>query len=211
MNDVFVSTGRGVRRFAALLKPSSFTKLAVALAAVAWSGIHSSQAVPYASGVTNNAGAVSFILNEDAGNVTVVFDGGASSSDLGALTKGSHAFNLGTAASFQIVVKKNAPVAWTQISTDSTPVRFFSARGLAVNLDPRTPLFGRVYVANAVVGNTSVGARATGDGIYVLNPDLTDALGQGNTALTGGLNFTTTPSAQNGNTPWRIEIGQDNT
>ena len=214
MNDVLIPTGRGARRFAALFNPSCFSKLALALAAAACLGTQTSEAVPYASGISNNAGTISFVLNEDAGNVTVVFDGGATSSDLGALTKGSHSFSLNTATSFQIVVKKNAPYAWTQISTDSTPLRFFSARGVAVNLDPRTPLFGRVYVANAVAGNTSVGARATGDGIYVLNPDLTDALGQGDTALTAGLNFTiplaTAPALQNGNTPWRIEIGQDN-
>ena len=110
-------------------------------------------AVPYASGVTNNAGTVSFILNEDAGNVTVEFDGGASSSDLGALTKGTHTFPLGTATSFRIIVKKSAPLAWTQISVDTNLVRFFSARGVAVNTNPATPLFGRIYVANAVVGS----------------------------------------------------------
>jgi hypothetical protein len=166
--------------------------------------------VPYASGVSNNAGTVSFILNEDAGNVTVVFDGGASSTDLGPLARGSHSFSLGTATSFSIVVKRNVAPGWTQISTDTNLVRFFSARGVAVNLNPATPLFGRIYVANAVAGTTTAGARATGDGIYVLNADQSDALGQGNTALTGGLNFTTTPTLQNGNSPWRLEIGPDN-
>lgn len=209
MNDVLVSTGRGVRRFALLLQPSSLTQLAFAIAASALLVAQPSHAVPYASGVTNSAGTVSFILNEDAGNVTVVFDGGASSSDMGALTKGAHSFSLGASTSFNIVVKKNVPQAWTQISTDDNSVRFFSARGVAVNLNPATPFFGRVYVANAVAGNTSAGARPVGDGIYVLSADQSDALGRGDTASTGGLNFTTTPAAQDGNTPWRIEVGQD--
>lgn len=168
------------------------------------------RAVPYASGVTNNAGTVSFVLNEPAGNVTVEFDGGASNLDMGALTNGTHSFQTGTAASFRIVVKKNAPLAWTQIGTDTTLSRFFSARGVAVNTNPATPLFGRIYVANAVSGTTATGARQTGDGLYLLNADRTDALGRGNTASTGGLNFSPAPAAQDGNSPWRIEIGPDN-
>ena len=36
------------------------------------------RAVPYASGISINAGTVSFILNEGADNVTIRFDGGAS-------------------------------------------------------------------------------------------------------------------------------------
>ncbi len=157
MNDVLNSTGRGACRFAGLLHKVSPAWLACLVAAYALLNPCATLAVPYASGVTNNSGTVSFILNEDAGNVTVVFDGGASSTDLGALPKGSHSFSLGTATSFSIVVKKSVPPAWTQISTDSTPVRFFSGRGVAVNLNPATPLFGRIYVANAVSGATLSG------------------------------------------------------
>jgi len=210
MNDVLNSTGRSACRFARSLQILWPITAAWFFAIAALLKPSPVSAVPYASGVTNNAGTVSFILNEDAGNVTVVLDGGPNSTDLGALAKGTHSFNLGAATSFSIVVKKNVAPGWTQISTDTNLVRFFSARGVAVNLDPATPLFGRVYVANAVAGTTGVGGRATGDGIYVLNPDLSDALGQGNTALTGGLNFSPQPAAQNGNSPWRIEVGQDN-
>src|SRR5262245_46675848 len=66
------------------------------------------RAVPYASGVSNNAGTVSFILNESADNVTVVFDGGASSADLGALSAGKHSFPLGAATSFSIEARKSS-------------------------------------------------------------------------------------------------------
>lgn len=175
-----------------------------------WLFANSATATPYASGVVNSGGTVSFILNESADNVTVVFDGGASSLNMGALNAGSHNFPLGTATSFEIRVTKSSLPAWTQISTDANLVRFFSARGVAVNMNPTTPLFGRIYVANAVAGTTATGARATGDGIYILNADQTDALGRGDTASTAGFNFTVTPALQNGQTPWRIEVGQDN-
>lgn len=209
MNDVLNSTGRGACRFAGFFHNFRPASAACLLAVLALLEPSPASAVPYASGVTNNAGTVSFILNEDTGNVTVVFDGGASSMDMGALTKGTHSFSLGTATSFSIVVKKNVAPAWTQISTDANLMRFFSARGLAVNMNPATPLFGRVYVANAVAGTTAVGARTTGDGIYLLNADQSDALGRGDTASTGGLNFSPAPAAQNGNSPWRLEIGPD--
>ncbi|MEY2408745.1 MAG: hypothetical protein QOF48_1415 [Verrucomicrobiota bacterium] len=169
-------------------------------------------AVPYATGVTNNAGTISFILNEAADNVTVVFDGGASSQDLGAQTKGPHSFSLGTATTFEIRVSKVTPVVWTQISTDSQLLRFQSPRGVAVNRNANSSAFGRVYVSNSQIGTTTVanGSRPCGDGIYMLNADGTDATGLGDIASTGGLNFTTTPASFDSDTPFRIEVGEDN-
>ena len=79
---------------------------------------------------------------------------------------------------------------------------------MAVNRNPASPYFGRIYVAEGQGGTTSVpGARTTTDGIYLLNPDLTDGVGQGNTARTGGIGFT--PVSANSNTPWKIELGED--
>src|SRR4051812_44295754 len=77
------------------------------------------RAVPYASGITNTAGTVSFILNESADNVKIVFNGGASTNDLGAQSKGGHSFSLGAATSYEIYVTKTGPTAWTQISEDT--------------------------------------------------------------------------------------------
>jgi len=171
------------------------------------------RAVPYASGVSNNAGTVSFILNESADNVTVMFDGGASSIDLGALGSGAHSFNLDAATSFEIVVRKVVPPAWTQISSDTNILNRFSfPRGVAVNPNPGTPAFGRIYVSNSRALNTSVANsnRPCGDGIYVLNADGTDALGRGDTANTGGLTFDAGNTFDNPETPFRIEVGQDN-
>src|SRR4051812_7604548 len=89
------------------------------------------QATPYASAVTNSAGTISFILNENPDSVKVLFDNGSSTNDLGALLKGPQSFTLDAHTNYQIVVSKvsapgyrngpgNGGVATPlQISTDS--------------------------------------------------------------------------------------------
>jgi len=197
-----------------LNRSAHVARILVMLGAVALLMPRLALATPYASGVTNNAGVVSFILNEAADNVTVVFDGGASSSDLGALGAGQHSFNLGAATSFAIEVRKASGPGYlngvtNRISSETNSLAwFFSPRGVAVNRNPGSPNFGRVYVADAVAGPTTVpGARTNTDGIYMLNADLTDAIGQGDTARTGGVGVT--PFGQNGNSFWKIEVGED--
>src|SRR5436190_600797 len=73
-----------------------------------------------------------------------------------------------------------------------------------VNRRPASPYFGRIYVANARSAVTATG-RPTGDGIYILNADGTDAVGQGDTALTGGLDMATGGTSM----PWRLTIGEN--
>ena len=165
-------------------------------------------ATPYASSVQNNAGVVSFTLNESADNVTVIFDGGASTQDLGARSKGAHSFNMGTATFFEIVVKKTG-ADWEVISSDTNRLmQFNSGRGVAVNMHPNSPYFGRIYVANSAT-NTASGARPVGDGIYILNPDFSDALGRGDAVSTGGINFNVGAATPAANSPWHIEVGPD--
>ena len=147
------------------------------------------RAVPYASGISINAGTVSFILNEGADNVTIRFDGGASSQNLGARARGSHNFSLGAATTFKIAVSKAGVAPWTLISTNSNGLLLFnSGRGVAVNQNPASPVFGRIYVANSASGTVATNAvagiaqtRAVGEGIYILNADQSDALGRGET------------------------------
>src|SRR4051794_27852986 len=132
---------------------------------------------PYASAVSNANGNVSFTLNEAADKVTIVFDGGASTQDLGARAKGTHSFSLGAASSFEIVVAKRAASVWTLISSDTNRLMSFnSGRGVAVNMHANSPYFGRIYVANSSAGTAT--GRPVGDGIYIMNPDQTDALGR---------------------------------
>jgi len=169
---------------------------------------------PYATSLTNDAGTISFRLNESADNIKVISNGGAVTNDLGALAAGLHTFPLGVSTPYQIVVFKVSPPGFVtpvapnrgavlQISTDTNLVRFNNPRGVTVNTDPASPYFGRVYISNTSATNAP---RALGDGIYVLNADLSDAVGQGDTALTGGLDFSASATAS----PYRVAIGQDN-
>lgn len=171
-------------------------------------------ATPYATCLTNNAGVVSFRLNESADNVKVIWNGGATTNDLGAVSRGLTVTNLGVTGVFKIQCTKSSASGWTdavvnQISDDTNNfVKFAQGRGLAINNNPASPYFGRVYVSLQAAGTVSsnqytLGSRSTGDGIYLLNADQTDAVGQGNTARTGGISFSSTES------PHRLAVGQD--
>jgi hypothetical protein len=173
----------------------------------------SARATPYASSLTNNAGVISFLLNESADSVKIISNGGATTNDLGALPKGLTVTNLGISTPYSIVVFKNATPGYTQgaanqISSDTNALlRFGGGHGVAVNKDPQSPYFGRIYVANHSTATTTNVVRSPGRGIFALNPDQTDALGFGSTAQTGGLPFGTNAVPQS---PYRLNVGQDN-
>jgi len=87
--------------------------------------------------------------------------------------------------------------SWTQISPQQTSTSFEYPFGVAVNSNPSSPHYGKVYVSNARVGTTVFG-RACNDAIYVLAADATDL---GN--FTGGVTWT-------GNSaPYRSMVGED--
>jgi hypothetical protein len=186
---------------------------ALAIAASLSLSQYAALAAPYASGLDNTAGTVSFRLNEAADDVRIISNGGATTNALGPLSAGPHSFALGITGTFQVRVANNASPGYfhgavNQISQDAnTLLRFVHPAGVAVNRNPASPAFGRVYVANSTNATTTTG-RSTQDGIYLLNPDLTDALGQGDSARTGGLNFTT-GDAKDDLTPFRLTVGPD--
>src|SRR5213076_2590878 len=67
------------------------------------------RAHPYASGITNNGGTISFILNENADSVKVAFDSMSVTNDLtpaGQTNRGVNSFALGTHTDFAIIVSK---------------------------------------------------------------------------------------------------------
>lgn len=218
--NVPVFNGRGVSQKRGLLRLSLASGMVSILTVLALLRPSAAPAVPYASGLSNRNGTVSFRLNEAADNVKVVSSGGAVTNDLGAVSAGLKSFALGVTGIFQVVVFKAGPAGFLtpieanrgavlQISPDSAATRFFSPRGVAVNTHPASPHFGRIYVANATSGTVSNGlsgsSRTVGDGLYALNSDFTDALGQGDAPLTGGLDF----AAGLDLSPYRLTIGQD--
>lgn len=169
-----------------------------------------SPAAPYASGVRVEAGNVTFLLNEPAGNVTVEFTGPDESVPLGALPAGAHSFALGAHTAFRIVVENESPPGWRdgallQTSDSASPlVQFANPRGVAVNTNPGSPYFGRVYVSVGAEGTTAQG-RSVSDGIYLLNPDLT-ATAAGDGPHTGGIDFTGSTES-----PFRLTVAPDDT
>ena len=162
---------------------------------------------PYATCLTNDSGVISFRLNEAADTAKVLWNGGSSSFTLGPLARGLTVTNLttqGITSPFQVEVTKAGAGVPTLISDNNNVLnQFYGPRAVAVNKRPASPYFGRIYVGNAP--GTTASGRPTGDGIYVLNADSTDAVGQGDTALTAGIDMTTGGSSM----PWRMRVGQD--
>jgi len=177
-----------------------------ALSLVVLSSVPVAEAHPYASGVTNSSGLISWVLNETATDVKVAFDNGTATVDYGpGLATGGHTFALGSHTNFSIVVYKVGANALTQISSDANPYNcFHGPRGVAVNKNPKTANFGRIYVANASAG--SAGPRTTTSrGIYALDAASEDVLGLGNTAATGGMVLGSSTTYA----PYKLCVGPD--
>ena len=130
--------------------------LVLALAVTALSS-YIAQAHPYASGITNVGGTISFILNEAADTVGVYFPDNNSTNFLGNnLAAGVHSFTLGAGTNaYVITVHKTGAGGPVQISVDtSNAVLFPAPRGVAVNANPKDRHFGLIYAANSSPGNT---------------------------------------------------------
>lgn len=162
-------------------------------------------AVSYASGVVDLGGGMySFVLNEDAAGVKIQRTGDTPL-NLGALPKGTHTFSIGSGTAFSIDVWTMQPPGWTQISDDAlTQSKYYLPRGVALNRNPASSNFGRIYVAEGQGGTTASG-RTTTDGLYVMTADQGDITGQGNAAWTGGIDWVVGGS----NSPFRMMVGPD--
>ncbi len=162
---------------------------------------------PYASGVTNQAGIVSWVLNESATDVKILFDNGTLTNDLGATpVMGTNTFNLASHTNFSIVVYKVGSNALNQISSDANFYNnFYGPRGVAVNQNPKTWNFGRIYVASASTGAAGDN-RTTTQGIYALDAASEDFLGLVNTAATAGMALGTTTTTYS---PYKLAVGPD--
>jgi len=174
----------------------------------------STQAVPYGCDVTNNAGVVSFRLNENADNVKIISSSGAVTNDLGPGVKGLTVTNLGVAAGvIKVMVTRSVAPGYTQATVDlyqnsnGTYVnKFEQPRGVVVNNSPSSPSFGRIYISNGQDATTgSPALRHTYDGIYMLNSDDSVALDTEFFPRTAGLPF----DLANAVSPFRLTIGKN--
>jgi hypothetical protein len=184
-----------------------------ALAAFALAGL-TARAHPYASGITNNTGTISFILNESADSVRVAFDNYTSTNNLGALAAGVQSFGLGTHTNYAIIVSKAGIGVPFLISADSNRLlNFAGPEGVVVNRNPKTSNFGRIYVVNSnpdsVTVKNTADSRTCGQGVYLLNADQSDAMGQGDTPLTAGLPVDNNVASAYVYVPYKISVGSD--
>jgi hypothetical protein len=132
------------------------------------------------------------------GSQSVMWDGKDNSNNV--LPSGNYSFRVSSSG--------DTKAAWTQISTDSTLNNFELPRGVAVNKNPTSPYYGRVYVSNPRTTATGAG-RAMSDGVYMLNADLTDTGIPGGTGpATGGVDWTL-DATSSGISPFRLEVGPD--
>jgi hypothetical protein len=191
-------------------------------------------ASPYATSLTNNGGVISFRLNESATFVSVTFTNALNvlvTSNLGPKSIGLTVTNIQVPGSYTVNVTNLANPGYVsglpiQISNDNTNgtlatggistnnLRFNAPRGVAVNMNPSSTNFGRVYVANGTPGNiVTNGTKTAGDGIYVLNADFSDATGQGTNARNAGItaftNVALLGSEEDARSPWKLEVGED--
>ena len=137
-------------------------------------------------------------MNEDASSVfiTVYKEGETLTSyNAGALNKGAQVITnpFGTTNyDTWSVTASSRPVAYpVKISDDSPIFQFYSGRGVAVDNNPESPFFGRVYVSESAGGliseGTPVNPRTTQKGIYILDAALSDVTNQGAKSYTGNI------------------------
>jgi hypothetical protein len=200
---------------------------AVLSASIAMFCAVNSQGHPYASGVTNNNGTITFHLNETVtnGQVYVLFDS-ASVSNVPAgipnngtnVARGVYSFSLGTHSNYAINIFNIGTGKGTQISpnpaTGSVATNFdlFAPRGVGVNRNPKSPYFGTIYIPNGAAGSDAI-RGAVQRGIYAIHADGTDRFGYGNTAMppagtgTDGVSIKWGGSTTFG--PYRAFVGPD--
>lgn len=181
--------------------------LAAGLAIMSFATI--ADANPFASSLTNNAGVVSFRLNQTTTTndlVQIISSGGTVTNVLQApgnnvIARGLVVTNLGIApGTFQVRIKH---IGGGVIALNGPSVPFGTIRGLAANRNPGSPYFGWVYVSNS--GSNA----AHGQGIFALGADLSDINGQGSVPGTGG--YPGFIGANAGSSPYSISVAPDDT
>lgn len=205
-------------------KTSMMSRTLLISAAMAVSALPSSSiASPYASGVTNVSGTVSFYLNEGGGNVTVTYEDGTTNANFDGITTGTNvpagkqSFSAAGHNGYAISVTKLGNGTPQQISVDTNVFNLWpSPRGVSVNQNAKYGnVFGRIYVDNSTAGSQNViftnttppttNTYSKGRGIYALNSDESEALGKGSTAAGTGAFIV------NASSPYHIRVAPDNT
>ncbi|HNX88937.1 MAG TPA: T9SS type A sorting domain-containing protein [Paludibacteraceae bacterium] len=131
---------------------------------------------------------------------------------LGALSKGTQSVDLVTVDipagtySWDVTVNGNAIDRPYKLSDNASALMQFNyPNGVAVDNNPASSYFGRIYVSESAGG--ALTARTTQDGVYILDAALTDITTQGATAYNGSVAWGATSSSS----PMRLSVGDDGT
>jgi len=128
------------------------------VATIVGAGVPIANAHPYASGVTNDNGTIRFTINEGGGTVYVVFEDGTTNNSFGVLPRGATNFSLGSHTSYSIYVAKTGNGTPAQTSTDSDQwASYANPRGVSVNQNPKSSVFGRIYTGSTGTGGFAFG------------------------------------------------------
>lgn len=173
----------------------------------------------YASGlkVLNGGEEIQFVLNAP-GSVTINFYNGTElvhSLTQENLEKGTHTLSL--AEVFPETVVPGTELTWEVVATGETKTdvvkfsdntkeaqQFWSVTSIAVETNPKLETFGRVYVANAQVGNDQ------NDGIFILDTNLEDVTNQGKQAYSGNVSWQeSTTSGEKAKSPFKLALDNE--
>lgn len=187
-----------------LIRPT-FRGLVLALAVTALTS-YVAHAVPYASQVTRSGNTVTFILNQEAQGMVVLRDGANPVTFTAPVAAGEKTFDMTGYTTYSIIVTGSTPKAWSQFIPDGTDRNFYYPNSVAINKNPASTNFGKVYISNnnrPTPGLTGA-KRLTTDGIFVLRPD---GVAINTAPYNGGLSLTNDSS--NYSNPYRINLNPD--
>jgi hypothetical protein len=155
------------------------------------------KATPFASCITNNAGTISFYLNEGGGNVTITYEDGSTNASYDGVTAGTneaagaHTFSLTGHTTYSISVNKTGSGVPGLIA--STPA-IGTSRGVDANKNPTSPYFGHIYDVSG------------GAGVFLINPNMTLA---NSTAQKAGVTTWGNTGTATGTSPDWIAVAPD--
>ena len=161
----------------------------------------------------DNGYRITFTLNDNIESGAITLLNGTTvvhTHPLGALSKGVQTVDLITTSipvgtyNWEITVNGFAIDRPYKLSDNANALmQFNNPNGVAVDNNPASSYFGRIYVSESAGG--ALPARTTQDGVYILDAALTDVTAQGASAYNGSVAWGATSSSS----PMRLSVGDD--
>ena len=140
----------------------------------------------------DNSVVIEYSLNEQATALTIALSSASgeeysySLADSYAISKGTHAVAIDLSdlpeGSYSWSIKAVADsTSFENALPDDDKYRYYLPQDVAVDVNPESPYFGRIYVSESTVGTADGASAITQNqqrGIFIYNPDLTFANGQ---------------------------------